>query len=73
MVTATLRKVGSHYEVELPEEEVRRLGLTEGQVVTVDVRPVERKDGPRLREGLREAFEVELERGREGLEYLAGI
>ena len=70
MVTGKLRRSGNSFIVTVPRDEVERLGLTEGQLVTLEVRPAEVR--PVLAADLREAFEVEFERGRDALRYLAG-
>ncbi len=74
MILSTLRKIGDNFAVTIPEEEVKRLGLAEGQAVTIEVRAAEELAGKRsaLAEDLREAFEIEFREGQEGLRYLAG-
>jgi antitoxin component of MazEF toxin-antitoxin module len=69
MVTGKLRRSGNSFIVTVPRDEVERLGLKEGQLVSVDVRAVEVR--PLLAADLREAFAVEFKRGRDGLDYLA--
>lgn len=64
-----LRRSGNSFIVTVPRDEVERLGLVEGQLVAVEVRPVEVR--PSLTPDLREAFEVEFARGEEALRYLA--
>ncbi len=39
MVTGVLRRLGDSYVVEVPRDEVHRLHLREGEVVTLDLRP----------------------------------
>ncbi len=74
MIQSTLRKVGDHFALTIPEEEVKRLGLAEGQAVTIEVRPTEKlaERRPALADDLREAFEIEFREGEDGLRYLAG-
>ncbi|MGH2587769.1 MAG: AbrB/MazE/SpoVT family DNA-binding domain-containing protein [Dehalococcoidia bacterium] len=69
MIAAKLRKSGNSFIVTVPRDEIERLGLKEGQFVTVEVRPAELR--PVLAADLREAFEIEFERGKEALRYLA--
>jgi antitoxin component of MazEF toxin-antitoxin module len=69
MISAKLRRSGNSFIVTVPREEVERLGLEEGQLVTIEVRPAEVR--PVLAADLREAFEIEFERGQEALRYLA--
>lgn len=64
-----LRRSGNSFIVTVPRDEVERLGLVEGQLVTVEVRPVEVR--PMLSPDLGAAFDVEFERGREALRFLA--
>ena len=69
MITGKLRKSGNSFIVTVPRDEIERLGLVEGQIVTVEVRPAEIR--PVLAADLREAFEIEFRRGEAGLRYLA--
>ncbi len=69
MVTGKLRRSGNSFIVTIPREEIERLGLEAGQLVTVEVRPAEVR--PMLAADLREAFEIEFERGQEALRYLS--
>jgi antitoxin component of MazEF toxin-antitoxin module len=69
MISAKLRRSGNSFIVTVPREEIERLGLEEGQLVTIEVRPAEVR--PVLAADLREAFEIEFERGREALRHLA--
>ena len=69
MVTAKLYKSGDSYIVTVPDDEVERIGMKEGQLVRLEVSPIEAQ--PRLADDLREAFEIEFARGEEGLRYLA--
>lgn len=41
MFTGKLHRSGDNMIVTIPREEIDRLGLTEGQLVALDVRPVE--------------------------------
>jgi antitoxin component of MazEF toxin-antitoxin module len=43
MITQQLRKSGNSYIVTIPKDEVDRLGLREGQMVALDVTPMEMK------------------------------
>jgi antitoxin component of MazEF toxin-antitoxin module len=69
MISGKLRKSGNSFIVTIPRDEVERLGLTEGQMVSVEVRPAEVR--PVLAADLREAFDIEFRQGRAGLRYLA--
>jgi antitoxin component of MazEF toxin-antitoxin module len=69
MITGKLRKSGNSFIVTVPRDEIERLGLSEGQLVTVEVRPAEVR--PVLAADLREAFQIEFRNGREALQYLA--
>ena len=68
-MTGKLRRGGNSFIVTIPREEIERLGLEGGQLVSVDVRPAEVRSV--LAADLREAFEIEFQRGREALRYLA--
>jgi antitoxin component of MazEF toxin-antitoxin module len=69
VVTAKLRRSGNSFIVTVPRDEIERLGLKEGELVSVEVRPAEVR--PILAADLRDAFEAEFERGGEALRYLA--
>lgn len=70
MITAKLRRVGNSLVVTVPRDEIERFDLSEGQMVTLEVRPVQIR--PQLAKDLREAFEMEFRHGYAGLQYLAG-
>jgi hypothetical protein len=70
MFTATLRRIGDDFVIEVPPEEVDRLGLAEGDAVVLDVRPAD--PGTGLAGDLRDAFEASWDRNAEGYRYLAG-
>lgn len=55
MIVQRLRKVGNSYVVTIPREEVERRGLVEGQMLAVEVQPVELR--PVMRPQVRQAFE----------------
>jgi antitoxin component of MazEF toxin-antitoxin module len=55
MITQQLRKSGNSYVVTIPKDEVERLNLREGQMVAIDVTPMELK--PVLRPELARLFE----------------
>jgi hypothetical protein len=62
-----LRRVGDHFAVDISAEEVGRLGLREGERVTVELRPAARLS-PDVLEALDSAWEEDLPAYR----YLAG-
>ena len=70
MVTSTLRKVGECFQITIPEEEVRRLGLEDGQKVSVALQATD--DTGKMRPEVREAFEASWKRNEAGYRYLAG-
>ncbi len=57
MFVTTLRRVGNSAVVTVPREEMERLGLAEGQSVTVEVRPAELRVEPRLAADLRPSLD----------------
>ncbi len=69
MIQQKLRKVGNSYVVTIPKDEVQRRGLREGQLLAVDVQPLEVY--PALRPELREAFEESWARSEQAYRYLA--
>jgi antitoxin component of MazEF toxin-antitoxin module len=48
MVTSNVRKVGNSYMVAIPRGELERLGISAGDTVSVEVRPVVVETRPRL-------------------------
>lgn len=69
MINGKIRKSGNSFIVTIPRKEIERLHLAEGQLVTIEVRPAEVR--PTLAPELRAAFDIEFQRGREALRYLA--
>ena len=70
MIYQKLRKVGNSYVVTIPKDEVKRRGLTEGQLLSVTVQPAEVR--PTLRPELRAAWDASWRRNEAGYRYLAG-
>jgi antitoxin component of MazEF toxin-antitoxin module len=64
----TLRRNGNSVVVTIPRDELERAGLKEGDMVEVQIRPVDIR--PRLTPSLEASLKIELEHGREALEYL---
>jgi antitoxin component of MazEF toxin-antitoxin module len=69
MFIGKLRREGDDLVVEIPEGEVQRLRLAEGQTVNVEVHPVEAR--PNLSPRLRAIVEDIYPRAEAGLRYLA--
>ena len=69
MIQQQLRKVGNSYVVTIPREEVERLQIAEGQLLGLEITPMEVR--PVLRPELRQAFEESWERNEAGYRYLA--
>ncbi|MEA2593826.1 MAG: Antidote-toxin recognition MazE, bacterial antitoxin [Thermomicrobiales bacterium] len=69
MIRQQLRKVGNSFVVTIPKKEVERQGLHEGQLLGIEVTPLEVR--PVLRPELREALEASWERNEAGYRYLA--
>ena len=69
MTYQKLRKAGNSYVVTIPKEEVERRNLQEGQLLAVDVQPVEVR--PVMSPELRAAFEMSWQRNERGYRYLA--
>ena len=63
-----LRKVGNSYVVTVPKEEVERRGWTEGQLLALELTPVEIR--PVLSADLSDLFEERWDRNLPALEYL---
>ena len=69
MIAQQLRKVGNSFVVTVPKDEVERRGWQEGQLLAVQLTPLEVR--PVLGDDLREAIEERWERNEEALRYLA--
>lgn len=69
MIQQKLRKAGNSYVVTIPREEVEQRGLKEGQLLSVEVRPVEVR--PVLSPALRAALDVTWARDEAAYRYLA--
>ena len=63
-----VRKNGGSIVVTISREELERVGAKIGDMVDVQIRPVDVT--PRLTPSLEVALKIELENGREALEYL---
>ena len=70
MIAQQFRKVGNRYVVTVPNDEVERRGLQEGQLLPVQLSALEVRLV--LADDLREAIEERWERNEEALRYLAG-
>lgn len=69
MIQQRLRKVGNSYVVTIPKDEVERRGLRDGQLLGIEVTPLEIR--PVLRPELREALEASWARSESAYRYLA--
>lgn len=64
----TLRRNGNSVVVTIPPEELARLGVHLGDMVDIQIRPVEIR--PKLTPSVAASLEVELLNGRAALDYL---
>jgi antitoxin component of MazEF toxin-antitoxin module len=64
-----IRKVGNSFVITIPRDEMERRGLEEGQLVAVDVQPLEIR--PVMRTEVREAFERSWKRSEAAYRYLS--
>jgi putative addiction module antidote len=69
MIQQKLRKVGNSYVVTIPKDEVERLGITEGQLLAVEIQPLEIR--PTLPHDIREAAERSWRKSERAYRYLA--
>lgn len=69
MITQKLRRNGNSLVVTIPRGEVERLGLEEGEVVSIEVRKVAPR--PPMESEIRAAFDAEFDRIAPALQYLA--
>jgi antitoxin component of MazEF toxin-antitoxin module len=70
MIFQKLRKSGNSFIVTIPKDEIKRLGLEEGQMLALTVHPAELR--PVLSDELKEAVEESWKRHEAGYRYLAG-
>lgn len=69
LIQQRLRKIGNSDVVTIPKEEVEWLQITEGQLLGLEITPLEVR--PVRRPELRQAFEEGWERNQAGYRYLA--
>lgn len=69
MIQQKLRKVGNSYVVTIPKDEVERRGLREGQLLAIEVEPLEVV--PMMSPEVLKAFEESWARNEEAYRYLA--
>ena len=69
MIVSRIRRQGHSYVVTIPRKEMERLELREGQIVGLDIQPMELR--PVLRPELREHYEASFRQNEAGLRYLA--
>ena len=69
MIQQKLRKVGNSYVVTIPKDEVERRGLAEGQLLAIEIQPMETR--PVMRPEVREAFERSWKKSEAAYRYLA--
>jgi putative addiction module antidote len=69
VIQQQLRKVGNSYVVTIPKDEVEYLELKEGDLLGIEITPLEIK--PKMRPELKKAFEASWERNEAGYRYLA--
>jgi antitoxin component of MazEF toxin-antitoxin module len=67
--TRIIRKSGNNYVISIPKAEMERLDLHEGDLISLDIHKVERKE--QLDRDTRTAFEHSLEVHKEDYDYLA--
>jgi antitoxin component of MazEF toxin-antitoxin module len=70
VIQQKLRKVGNSYVVTIPRSEIERQHLTEGQLVAVEIQPLDVQ--PRLRDELREAIVRTWKEDEPAYRYLGG-
>lgn len=69
MIQQKLRKVGNSFVVTIPKDEVERRGFREGQLLAIEVEPVEVV--PMMSPEVLKAFEESWARNEEAYRYLA--
>jgi antitoxin component of MazEF toxin-antitoxin module len=69
MIRQRLRRSGNSYVITIPRDEVERNGWHEGQLLEIDLTPLEVR--PMLRPELRQAIDDRWERNEDALRSLA--
>lgn len=69
MIQQKLRRQGNSLVVTIPKEEIERLNLHEGQILLIDVQPLELR--PVLAPELRQVFEESWQQNEAGYRALA--
>jgi antitoxin component of MazEF toxin-antitoxin module len=69
MIQQQLRRVGNSLVVTIPKDEIERNGWKEGDLVALQLTPLEVR--PIMRPEVREAFEESWKRNEAGYRYLA--
>jgi antitoxin component of MazEF toxin-antitoxin module len=69
MIQQQLRKVGNSFVVTIPKDEVERLELKEGQILSLEITPMEIR--PMLRPELKEILEARWDKDLPAYQYLA--
>ena len=70
MITQRLRRAGNSFVVTIPRHEVERLGIQEGDLVAIELQPVEIR--PLMTPELRAIAEATWERNQAAYRYLGG-
>ena len=70
LIVSKIRKTENSFVVTIPADEMRARGLTEGQLVGIDLAPAEIR--PPARPAVQEAIDRVVEQNAAGLRYLAG-
>jgi antitoxin component of MazEF toxin-antitoxin module len=68
MIQAQVRKSGNSFVVTIPKSEMERLGIMEGQMVALDITPLELK--PRLRPEIAKVLDRTSDRAVPMMKYL---
>ncbi|MGH2559815.1 MAG: hypothetical protein ACRDJH_12180 [Thermomicrobiales bacterium] len=68
MIQQVLRRAGNSYVVTIPKDEVERRGLQEGQLLGIEITPLEIR--PVLRAELRRAFDASWQRNEAAYRFL---
>ena len=67
---ARLNKIGDDYVITIPESEVERFGLKEGQLVEINIHPRHEESG--MSDEVCQAFERSWKRSKKAYKYLSG-
>lgn len=69
--TVSIARVGDRFDVEIPRHQIERLGLRDGEAITLEAHPSRQPGGTTFPAHLEDAYRTARAWAKPGLEYLA--